>query len=81
VKIFPAGAEADARAALADLERQEREGFVPAYDRALVRVGLGEAAAALDWLARAYEERSDWLIYLRVGPGNREVRVAPSLFQ
>lgn len=72
-----AGAESDARAALADLERREREGFVPAYDRALVHVGLGEAEAALDWLSRAFEERSYWLIYLKVDPALDPLRGHP----
>lgn len=72
-----AGAESDARAALADLERRAREGFVPAYDRALVHVGLGEAEAALDWLLRAYEERSYWLIYLKVDPALDPLRGCP----
>lgn len=72
-----AGAESDARAALADLERRALEGFVPAYDRALVHIGLGEAEAALDWLLRAYEERSYWLIYLEVDPALDPLRARP----
>lgn len=72
-----AGAESDARAALADLERRGREGFVPAYDRALVHIGLGEADAALDWLCRACEERSYWLIYLGVDPALDPLRGRP----
>ena len=72
-----AGAESDARAAPADLERRGREGFVPAYDRALVHIGLGEPDAALDWLSRAYEERSCWLIYLKVDPALDPLRGRP----
>jgi TolB-like protein/tetratricopeptide (TPR) repeat protein len=63
-----AGREQEARAALTELDRREREGFVPAYDRALVHLGMGDDEAALDWLERAYRERSYWLIYLEVDP-------------
>jgi len=63
-----AGDSAGANAALDELEERENAGFVSAYDRALVNVGLADHEAAIDWLERAYEERSYWLIYLKVDP-------------
>lgn len=72
-----AGRVEEARDALAELDRREREGFVPAYDRALVHLGLGDHEAALDWLERAYRERSYWLIYVEVDPALDPLRTHP----
>ncbi len=38
------------------------------YDVATIYVGLGQKDQAFDWLQKAYEERSDWLRYLKVDP-------------
>lgn len=72
-----AGAVAAARAALAELAERGRTGFVSAYDKVLVHLGLGETKAALDWLERAYEEHSYWLIYLQVDPALDPLRANP----
>jgi hypothetical protein len=50
---------AEARALLKKLEQRARTGFVPAYDLAVVNIGLGEKEAALKWLEKAYDE-GDW---------------------
>jgi TolB-like protein/Flp pilus assembly protein TadD len=63
-----AGNLEEARAALAELAERERSGFVSAYDRALIKAGSGEPEAALDWLEKAFAERSYWLIYLKTDP-------------
>jgi TolB-like protein/DNA-binding winged helix-turn-helix (wHTH) protein/tetratricopeptide (TPR) repeat protein len=54
-----AGKLAEARALLKKLEQRSRTGFVPAYDLAVVNIGLGEKEAALKWLEKAYDE-GDW---------------------
>jgi Tol biopolymer transport system component len=71
------GQLSEARAALAELGVREQKGFVSSYDRVLVYLGLGEAEAALDWLEKAYEERSYWLIYLEVDPALDPLRDHP----
>jgi serine/threonine-protein kinase len=43
---------------LRQLEERTRHGYVAPYHMAYVHVGLGEFDAAMDWLERAYEERS-----------------------
>lgn len=68
---------AEARAALSELEAREKAGFVSSYDKALVHLGLGDLEASLGWLERAYEERSYWLIYLRVDPALDPLRTRP----
>ena len=57
-----------AKNALAELDEREKAGFVTSYNRVLLNIGLGDYAAALRWLERAFEERSYWLIYLKFDP-------------
>jgi TolB-like protein/DNA-binding winged helix-turn-helix (wHTH) protein/Flp pilus assembly protein TadD len=54
-----AGKLAEARTLLKRLEQRSKTGFVPAYDLAVVNIGLGDKEAALRWLQKAYEE-GDW---------------------
>jgi TolB-like protein/Flp pilus assembly protein TadD len=68
---------AEARATLSELAAREKTGFVSSYDKALVHLGLGDLEASLGWLERAYEERSYWLIYLRVDPALDPLRTRP----
>ena len=63
-----AGNREKAVAALAELDEREKKGFVTSYNRALIKIGLDEKDSALDWLEKAFEERSYWLIYLKVDP-------------
>lgn len=63
-----AGDRATAADALAELAEREKTGFVTSYNRALLAIGLKNYESALDWLERAFEERSYWLIYLKVDP-------------
>ena len=53
-----AGKVAKARDVLRQLEELSRERFVSPYHMAIVYTGLDEHDSALDWLERAYEERS-----------------------
>src|SRR2546422_73809 len=53
-----AGKVAKARDVLRQLEELSRERFVSPYHMAIVYTGLDEQDSALDWLERAYEERS-----------------------
>jgi hypothetical protein len=41
---------------------------VPAYDIAMVCIGLGWNDQALEYLAKAHQERSGWITYLKVDP-------------
>ena len=57
--------------ALADLRRFDdiaRKRFVTSYGYALIYAGLGEKEQALIWLRKAVEERSHWLVWIRVDP-------------
>ena len=62
------GKFAEAQAIFRELCSRSQTTYVPAYDLALVCVGLGWTDQAFDWLSKAFEERSGWLAYLNVEP-------------
>ena len=53
---------------LKELEDKGRSRNVPAYDLAIVNLGLGAVEETLDLLDRSFDERSSWLIHLGVDP-------------
>jgi len=59
------GKTAEARAVYSELSARANRVYVPAYDIALVCAGLGWKDQALDYLARADQERSGWMTYLK----------------
>jgi adenylate cyclase len=62
--VARAGREQEARHLLQEIEEQPQQS-VPAYFRAMVLLGLGERAAALTLLERAWAERESMLRELR----------------
>jgi TolB-like protein/Flp pilus assembly protein TadD len=71
------GNSAAACDALSELDQHEKNWFVSAYDRTLVYIGLGDLATALDWLEKAFVERSYWLIYIQFDPALDPLRSNP----
>jgi hypothetical protein len=63
-----AGKADEARAVYEELKARAERAYVPAYDIALVCTGMGWNDQALEYLARAYQERSGWMTYLKVDP-------------
>jgi hypothetical protein len=63
-----AGRRAEALAMLAGLKRLSSTRYVSPCSIALVHAGLGDRGQALDWLERAYDERSDYMPYLGLEP-------------
>lgn len=62
------GRGAQARAALHELQDLSGKRFVTSYGVALVHAGLGDNDAAYAALEKAFEERSNWLVWLRLDP-------------
>jgi TolB-like protein/DNA-binding winged helix-turn-helix (wHTH) protein/Tfp pilus assembly protein PilF len=58
-------------------EAKKRDKYFPAYDIALIYVGLGQKDSAFEWLDKAVEERSPWLIHLTVDPRFDPIRLDP----
>ena len=59
------GRTKEAREILEKLLDMSRQRYVPAYDIAVVHMGLGDKTGALDWLSKAHEERSGFLVYIK----------------
>jgi len=57
-------------------ERSETE-YVSPYNMAKVYAGLAEKDLAFEWLERAYEERSEWLTWIKVDPKLDSIRSDP----
>ncbi|UCG92674.1 MAG: tetratricopeptide repeat protein [candidate division WOR-3 bacterium] len=62
------GKKKEARKVLDELKREAKRMYIPPLDIAVVYVGLNEKDLAFEWLEKAFEERSIWMIILRVDP-------------
>jgi serine/threonine protein kinase/tetratricopeptide (TPR) repeat protein len=71
------GQPEEARAALDELIADREREWVTAYEIAVISALLGDADAAFAWLARAEEEHSVGLTYLRVDPRLDNLRTDP----
>ena len=72
-----AGKRTEAKEILAQLSRESSLQYVSPFYVATVYAGLGENDAALDWLEKAYQDRSNGLIFLNVDPELDGVRSSP----
>jgi Tfp pilus assembly protein PilF len=63
-----AGRGDEARQLLTEITNVTKRRYLNSYDIAAIHVALGEPDAAFEHLERAYEEKSGWLIYLKVDP-------------
>ncbi len=72
-----AGRINDAQNALVELERLAGRKFVTSYAVALVNAGLGRTDSAFAWLDKAFDERSHWLVWLRLDPRWDGLRTDP----
>jgi serine/threonine-protein kinase len=63
-----AGETGKAQSILRELTEQTGKRYVPPYHVAAVYVGLGNRNQALEWLDRAYEDRSSWMNGIKVDP-------------
>ncbi len=67
----------EARELLRELEAAAGQGYVSPVAFAILHVGLGNLAEALDWSERAYDERRGWLAYVNVNPIFDPLRTEP----
>jgi serine/threonine-protein kinase len=63
-----AGKQTEAMELLANLREIAKERYVSAYNFAMIHTGLGEIDEAIEWLEKAFEERSGFLPFLKVEP-------------
>ena len=62
--LAASGQHEEARAITNEMLGMAEVRYVPATDFAIVAIGLGEYENALDWLDKAFQERSNYLIYI-----------------
>jgi tetratricopeptide (TPR) repeat protein len=51
--------------------------YASPYWVAIIYAGLGEIDNAFEWLEKTYEDHSDWLVWLKVGPELNNLRSDP----
>ena len=62
------GRTGEARALLEELSARAAEGYVPPAVLAEVHAMLGDSEEALTWMTRAFEERSNAMVYIAIDP-------------
>jgi len=67
----------DALEILDSLTKLAKQKYVAPYFFAGIHIGIGENDHALEYLERAYEEKSHWLIYLHMDPSMDTLRDNP----
>ena len=75
--LASAGKRDQALQILGELTTLARQRYVASYFFAEIHVGLGETERAIDYLEKAYEEHSHWLIYLHIDPSMDNLRSHP----
>jgi len=71
------GNTAEAQKLLAQLMMQSRKQYVSPYYIAVVYLGLAKNDAAMNWLDKAFEDRSNGLVFARVEPELDPLRSEP----
>jgi TolB-like protein/DNA-binding winged helix-turn-helix (wHTH) protein/Tfp pilus assembly protein PilF len=71
------GNKTEAEKLLAQLSAQAKIQYVSPYYFAIVYAGLGENETALDWLDKAFADRSNGLVFLQVEPELDSLRSNP----
>jgi serine/threonine-protein kinase len=72
-----AGRKADALKVLSTLKERETTGYVSPFQIAMVYIGLGEKAKAIDELEKAYDARSWYMSWLKTAPELDPLRGEP----
>lgn len=68
------GRTAEASELAASLEAKAQKKEIPAFLMAEVYAGLRDSDKAFDWLERAVDERSNWLVFAKVSPRLKPLR-------
>ena len=71
------GNKPEAQKLVAHLFAESEKQYVSPFYIAIVYTGLGKYDLAMDWLEKAYEDRSNGLVFLRVEPELDALRSNP----
>ncbi|MFY9607375.1 MAG: tetratricopeptide repeat protein [Blastocatellia bacterium] len=66
-----------AQQVLAESKRQSKRRYISPFMIAIVHVGLDEKDQAFQWLEKAYDDRSVWMVFLKVDPRLDSLRSDP----
>ena len=64
----------DARTMIQKLQEHVQKEGVGRYEIALIYAGLGEKDAAFEWLEKAFEQRTVYMLWLNVDPSFDDLR-------
>ncbi len=71
------GNQKEAESLLAELQTKSKTQYVSPYYLAIVCVGLSKNDQAMDWLEKAFADRSNGLVFLKMEPELDELRSGP----
>lgn len=71
------GKRTAAKHLIEQLSQRSRREYVPAFCTALIYLGLEEGDRALHWFEKAYEDRSAYMVFIKVEPLLDQIRSAP----
>ena len=71
------GDRAGAQKTLEELSEKSKHKYVASYEIGMIHAGLNDADVAFRWFDNAVEERSGWLVYLRLEPRLDSLRRDP----
>ena len=72
-----AGKRKEAQAVLDELGKFSKKTYVSPFYVAIVYAGLGKKEEAIDWLEKAYQDRSNGLVFIKVDPELDSLRSHP----
>ena len=75
--LASAGKSRRAMKILGDLTKLAKQKYVSPYFFAGIHMGLGEAERAMEYLEKAFEDHSHWLLYLHIDPSMDPLRGTP----
>jgi serine/threonine protein kinase/Flp pilus assembly protein TadD len=71
------GRKREAQRMLNELEKKSKQQYISSIYFSTIYIGLGEKDRAFEWLEKAYNERSVWLIYIHRSPIYDSIRSDP----
>ncbi len=66
-----------ARRVLEELKQDSKRRYVAPYYLAAIHISLGERDQAFEWLEKAYEDHSPWLMWLKMDPRFKSIKGDP----
>jgi DNA-binding winged helix-turn-helix (wHTH) protein/TolB-like protein len=76
-----AGKRSQAQKVLDELIQRAKRKYVSPFFIAAVYISLGEKKQGLEWLEKAYEERSELLVFIKVAPNFDGIRAEPEFVE